>query len=278
MIKRYCLAVLFIIILTSCSERNIIVDYDVESPLIANDISNQKVSSFAEDALGHIWIGTFRGLNRFNVHEFHQHFCTDEANTLPDNQIQCLFKDSQNRLWISTVNGMALYTDQDSFERIPMETVSRNSIQIFEDKSGRVFINTSISLCVFDEERRVFTDVLHLLDNSYSITRQCFITPGGDLIVAGSSNLKKYDVRTMELKDSVSLQNYPGYFTMMDDGRLWMSSYSGLSIYDTDKSKFDELPQVISSHPMMGGAAVSYISVRRFVHPLQYGKERAVPV
>ena len=77
MIKRYCLAVLFIIILTSCSERNIIVDYDVESPLIANDISNQKVSSFAEDALGHIWIGTFRGLNRFNVHEFHQHFCTD---------------------------------------------------------------------------------------------------------------------------------------------------------------------------------------------------------
>ena len=259
MIKRYCLAVLFIIILTSCSERNIIVDYDVESPLIANDISNQKVSSFAEDALGHIWIGTFRGLNRFNVHEFHQHFCTDEANTLPDNQIQCLFKDSQNRLWISTVNGMALYTDQDSFERIPMETVSRNSIQIFEDKSGRVFINTSISLCVFDEERRVFTDVLHLLDNSYSMTRQCFITPGGDLVVAGSSNLKKYDVRTMELKDSVSLQNYPGYFTMMDDGRLWMSSYSGLSIYDTDKSKFDELPQVISSHPMMGGAAVSYI-------------------
>ena len=43
MIKRYCLAVLFIIILTNCSERNIIVDYDVESPLIANDISNQKI-------------------------------------------------------------------------------------------------------------------------------------------------------------------------------------------------------------------------------------------
>ena len=39
----------------------------MESPVITNDISNQKVTSFAEDSQGHIWIGTFRGLNRFNV-------------------------------------------------------------------------------------------------------------------------------------------------------------------------------------------------------------------
>ena len=59
--------------LASCSH----ADHDIahqpftETPVIANDISNQRVTSFVEDDHGHIWIGTFRGLNRFNVHEFH---------------------------------------------------------------------------------------------------------------------------------------------------------------------------------------------------------------
>ena len=33
----------------------------IESPVITNDLSNQKVTAFAEDAQGHIWIGTSRG-------------------------------------------------------------------------------------------------------------------------------------------------------------------------------------------------------------------------
>ena len=70
----------------------------LESPIITNDISNQKVTSFAEDVHGHIWIGTFRGLNRFNVHEFHQHFCTSEDSTIPDNQVQSIYCDSRGRL------------------------------------------------------------------------------------------------------------------------------------------------------------------------------------
>ena len=146
MMKNYSLSLLIsALFFIGCAERSVVVEYEIESPLIANDISNQKVSSFAEDAQGHIWMGTFRGLNRYNVHEFHQYFCTDEQNSLPDNQIQTLYKDSRDRLWISTVNGMALYTEQDNFKRIPMETPSRNSVQILEDKSGRIYINTSAS-------------------------------------------------------------------------------------------------------------------------------------
>ena len=102
---------------------------NTETPVITGDISNQRVTAFAEDAQGHIWMGTFRGLNRYNVHEFHQYFCTDEVNSLPDNQIQTLYKDSQDRLWISTVNGMALYTEQDNFKRIPIAQKPRIKIE-----------------------------------------------------------------------------------------------------------------------------------------------------
>ena len=147
--------------------------YDSETPIIADDISNQKVTSFAEDAKGHIWIGTFRGLNRYNVHEFQQHFCTSDPSTLPDNQVQCLHKDSRDRLWVSTVNGMALYTEQDDFIRIPMETMSRNSAQILEDADGGIYINTMIELAKYDELSGSFRTVLSSVDGKMPAAAQC---------------------------------------------------------------------------------------------------------
>ena len=265
MMKNYCLS-LFIsaLFFIGCAERKVVVESELESPLIANDISNQKVSSFAEDAQGHIWMGTFRGLNRYNVHEFHQYFCTDEQNSLPDNQIQTLYKDSRDRLWISTVNGMALYTEQDNFKRIPMETASRNSVQILEDKSGRIYINTSVSLCRYDEDREAFVDLLSLINNGFSIASHCFITPSNDLLLASSMSIKMFDVETMQLKDSVAVQNYPGYYAMMKDGRLWMSSYAGLAIYNTNTFAFEEVPEIIRNciNPLF----LTYASMVR--HPL----------
>ena len=93
----------------------------LDSPVISNDISNNRVTSFAEDVHGHIWIGTFRGLNKSTVHEFHQYFCTEDSLSITDNQIQTLHRDRGGRLWVGTVNGLCLYTDRDEFRRIPMD-------------------------------------------------------------------------------------------------------------------------------------------------------------
>lgn len=252
--------VLFMILVTgmvSCSNGGGEKEFkSLESPVIAYDISNQKVTSIAEDEHGHIWIGTFRGLNRFNVHEYQQYFCTDQTNSLPDNQIQALFRDSQNRLWISTVNGMALYTHQDDFRRIPMEGESRNAIQILEDHSGKVFINTAVSLCEYDEKEEKFAERLFLPDSEMSLVRMCFITPDNDILVASSTSLKWYDVESMELKDSIALQNYPISFNMMPDGKLWMSSLASLAAYDLNTASFLELPSVFHQHDLFRRALV----------------------
>ena len=88
---------LLIILLYSCSveESTKPTQSDILSPVITPDISNQQVNAFAEDAQGHIWIGTFRGLNKYNAHEYHQYFCTDDSLSLPDNQVQALLKDKK---------------------------------------------------------------------------------------------------------------------------------------------------------------------------------------
>ena len=137
--------ILYAVCLSACDAKEPLPenrDAEIESPVIANDLSNQKVTAIAEDTQGHIWIGTFRGLNKNNVHDYHQYFCTDDSLGLPDNQITHLLRDSKNRFWVGTVNGVCLYTDKDNFRIIPIEADNKNVRQILEDRNGRIFLNT----------------------------------------------------------------------------------------------------------------------------------------
>ena len=66
----------FIFLLFSCtrSGKDLVSEVERQSPLVTNDISNQQITAFGEDGKGHIWIGTFRGLNKFSVNEYHHIF------------------------------------------------------------------------------------------------------------------------------------------------------------------------------------------------------------
>ena len=114
-----------------------------ESVVIADRLSNQKVNAFAEDADGHVWIGTFRGLNKYTIHDFHQYFCADDTLGLPNNQITALRRSSDGRLWVGTVNGVALHTDDGSFQRIPIDGNDLNITEIVETRDGRMLFNAS---------------------------------------------------------------------------------------------------------------------------------------
>ena len=133
--------VLSAMLLAACTHPEQVKNPASEGPVISAELSNQKVTCVCEDAQAQIWIGTFRGLNRYNSHEYHQYFCHDDSVSLPDNQIQDLMLDSKGRLWVSTVNGVARYTDQDQFEQIPIEGPNGNGVQLLELKNGRILLN-----------------------------------------------------------------------------------------------------------------------------------------
>ena len=89
-----------------------------DSVIISEQLSNKKVTAFAEDRLGHIWMATGRGLNRFDGHKFRQYFCTDDTLGLPDNQINVLHTAADGVLWVASVNGVARYTPEGNFQRV----------------------------------------------------------------------------------------------------------------------------------------------------------------
>ena len=106
---------------------------------ISATISNQNITDFQEDAQGYIWIGTTRGLNRFNAHEYRQYYSSNDSLQLPGDRIQDIFMDSRKRLWIATTDGTCRYTDQDNFRQIPINVPynNRNGHQFIESKDGK---------------------------------------------------------------------------------------------------------------------------------------------
>ena len=156
---------LSLITLSACSTYN---GGDVPTPpegsiVMSQRVSNQRINAFAEDKLGHIWMATLRGLNRFDGHEFQQFFCTDDETGLPDNQINAIQTLQDGRLCVATVNGVAVSTDQDTFHRIPVEDGTLNMSTILETRSGKVLLSNNSTLYRYIPEEDVLRPVYHNL-------------------------------------------------------------------------------------------------------------------
>lgn len=246
---------------TSCRKMEFVQQSEmtISNPLITNNISNQQVNAFAEDAQGHIWIGTFRGLNKYNVHEFHQYFCTDDSLDLPDNQIKDMLRDSKGRLWISTVNGVCRYTDKDNFKHISSDMTNKNGIQLLEGTDGRIFLNYTSHLSVYNPTTEEMNCVIPQLDPQGTMIVKCFIDAEAQLWVVTPRTLRCYDYYSMQLKDSVAINKNSRYFYLHKDGKIWLTGSRTLLLFDTHTHQFTDLPPALAQHSVLREAEITYI-------------------
>ena len=226
---------------------------------ISDDISNQQINSFAEDELGHVWIGTARGANKHNVYEFHQYFSNNDSLSLNGNQITQIFRDSKNRLWFCSTAGVCIYTDKDCFKRIKIETQTKNAVQILEDKQGRILLNMIGQLCEYDEKSNLFRMVIPDFDSDGKWTNRCFIDSKGDLWSISGSYIRCFDTKTKQLKSRTNFGSMIHYAFLQNNDQLWIASGVTLSIFDVGKEEFVELPNVISRHKELSQTITSYI-------------------
>ncbi|MDL2281914.1 response regulator [Parabacteroides sp. OttesenSCG-928-G06] len=249
--------ILFLLIFVSCEQVED-RDYNIETnSTITSDISNQQITGFAEDSFGHIWVSTFRGLNKYNAQEYHQYFNGSDSLSIPDNQVRSMLCDSQNRLWVGTVNGICRYTDQDYFKRIPNESNGQYIYQILENRDGRLFLNLAVEVAVYiPEEDKFCTGIPELADrNSFII--KCFIDGKNNLWVVNHFLIRCYDSTTLELKGSYDTnEQYVQYAFLQDNGELWLVSSNKFFLFDTRSGAFMERPEIIRRHPKFSSDVV----------------------
>ena len=212
-------------------------DKDEEHSLVlAQELSNSRVQCIAEDASGQLWIGTFRGLNRYDGHEYHQYFCADDTMGLPDNQIKDILCDRKGRLWVATVNGVCRYTRMDGFERIGAKTTNQNIQKLLEDRHGRVFAYNGIEVLLYDDGLKAFHPII-----SRQLVRQqwtwanAIIDAAGDILITESQRLLIYDGTSFKQKQEIPLDSHLNiyYSEMLSDGLMILSGYGQIILFDT---------------------------------------------
>ena len=233
-------------------------DKDEEHGLVvAQELSNSRVQAIEEDATGQLWVATFRGLNRYDGHEYHQYFCTDDSLGLPDNNVQGLLCDKQGRLWVATVNGVCRYTRKDNFERIPMQTGNKNARKLLMDSKGRIFAYNGTEVMIYDEQHDIFLP--HISREMIGqVWGDFFIDAADDILLIGPDNLLIYDGDTF--KQRIELQHPEGaafyYFGLLGNGLLLSSGNGTLMLFDTKARQRVPISPEMEARLLANGSAV----------------------
>ncbi len=120
-------------------------------------LSANYVTSIAQDTTGYIWIGTVKGLNRFDGKSFINYFKNSVDSLLPGNLIYMLRSQNNGELLGTTNSGAFCYNPVTGYHRnfiIPDSTIFYWTNCVFDavkDQFGNYIISTKTGLYVFDK-------------------------------------------------------------------------------------------------------------------------------
>lgn len=222
--------------------------YELPQPsnvTISDEISNYHVNAFTEDNLGFIWVGTARGLNRFNSREYRQYFHSQsDSLSLPSNAITSLFTDSKGKIWVGTYGGPCIYDEEkDCFHHIPSEAQMPVVHQIWETQSGRILMNTLEQLCEYDPSSKRVRVAIKNFDPSHEFVNECHDAGDGTFWSVCNGHIRHFDSATLEVLEDIHTEDKYFYSKLISTGALWLATNHGTKIFDTEHKAYSSLPK-----------------------------------
>lgn len=212
-----------------------------------NSISSNFITSIIKDANNNIWLSTwFGGIDRYNraTNTFERYYCFNSRTKTDNSNVWRLLEDSRHRLWATAVRNGGLFRFNAKANKFEEFDNSLSELQcLMEDRTGNIWGG--------DYSRLYEIDTLYKQHKSYNIgyTVRCIYedrknnfwvgTQEGGLLLFNRTNgtYKRYTT-TDGLPSNTILQ-------ILEDkqGKLWMSTYNGLSQFDPSKKTFRNFSQ-----------------------------------
>lgn len=141
-------------------------------PENSNSISDNFITHLNFDKEGKLWITTNHGLNILNTEmvdqnypsktKFRRFFASSGVHgSLSSNLLTATFVDKKGRIWITSSNGLNLFTPRDSsfvVYRVKDGLPSNSIYMILEDDKGFLWMSTNKGISKFDAENIKFTN------------------------------------------------------------------------------------------------------------------------
>jgi signal transduction histidine kinase/ligand-binding sensor domain-containing protein/CheY-like chemotaxis protein len=227
----------------------------------------QVIWSLLADRTGTIWVGTERGLSRFNpATETFVHFRHDpqRADSLPNDVVICIAEDAAGTIWVGTRRGLCRLDDRDTgrftvFHRPAVVPGSLNKDtfrSIFEDTTtGLLWLGGSDGLAAFDPRSGAFASYAHDANDPESpganAVNKVIRAPDGVFWAFTESGIDSFvpeltSVPTHSLQEPrIRFHRYanpnalrtPGLNFVRDGlvdhkGRMWLATRSGLQLFE----------------------------------------------
>jgi signal transduction histidine kinase/ligand-binding sensor domain-containing protein/DNA-binding response OmpR family regulator len=180
----------------------------------SESLCGNSITKIYKNNLGHLWIGTDRGLNYFDGKKFKQFFHHPHHQySLSSSSILSIFIDSKKRIWIGTKGGGLNLFDakSDRFYNISTKNGLSNDViqSIIEDNNGDLWLssNRGLSRIIFKNQTLPF-------------------------------NLNSFSIFNYYVEDGLqSNQFLPGASNINISGELFFGGINGVTFFNPDKIK-----------------------------------------
>jgi len=252
-------------IVNLCNERSLSV------------LRTKRITKFLIDR-GELWIGTRTGLFQYDLAKktmksFHED--SENGQSIASDYIQDLVIDSNNSLWVSTINGISI------FNRKTLKFVSHTQaglgkrqlsstdiISSFIDKDGLVWLGTygrGVNLLNPNQQRfeHLFTEQdakkISSINTIHGIEKDRYenlwlASYGGGLI---QYNLMSGTISKPLEEQGIEYDNYVFGLKIDKNNFLWISTFSEMFLIDLETKKISKLDITIDGEKLNGSISVS---------------------
>ena len=236
---------------------------------IAEDLNDENtyVKVINEDLEGNMWLGSNRGLYKYNTIKnkgiWYQSKEYD-IKTLVDNSILDIYKDKSGLIWIGTLNGISRVNPEQNFINYKKRFGEQNSLSgdsisgIYEDEYGDLWIGTYTSgLNKLDRENDIYTHYKHKKENDNTIASDSIWQVRGDgkgnIWVATRNGLSKINIKTNAVKNYLHnkedensiIDNDVREILIDDKGLIWIGTRNGIDIFNPETEVFTNLNEIL---------------------------------
>jgi methyl-accepting chemotaxis protein/ligand-binding sensor domain-containing protein len=115
-------------------------------------LSSSLVQAILQDSRGFVWLGTKKGVDRYDGYTFTSYrHRADDSTSIVDNDAMTLYEDTQKSLWVGTTKGLSRYDrEHDRFQNfliVPGDTVAVGAVI---EAQGTLYVGTARGLYKFD--------------------------------------------------------------------------------------------------------------------------------